>query len=904
MGKSFQLANSLVCAVLLHFCFSYGQQVTLRGTVHGVDGPLAGATIAVAQIKMLTNTHGNFIVVLNPGHYVLYITHVGYKKIAKEVRLDSGNTSVEFTMMPNEEMSEVTVLGSRSATQRSNLSTPVPVDVVSSRQLLQTSQTTLTQMLQFTVPSFNASRQLVNEPITLRGLDPDQVLILVNGKRHHNMSVVNFGGVRGILGRGAVSNDLNAIPFSAIEKIEVLRDGASAQFGSDAIAGVINVQLTNSSDKTWGQVHTGQFYDADGGTVSVGINQSCKFIKKGFISFSGNFRFQKPTYRGGEFNGTVYLPIPVSASHDDSIRIKSKDDSIINARNFDRHSVSNAGSSKHTAYDLSVNGGYPFSTRTEAYWTIVLSHRNTVFVSGYTFPKNTNRINPDLFPDGFKSRPNHHTYDIFTIAGVKGETKTNWRWDASNAYGNNRDRDYNNETNNASQYFTLGKNAPTSFYTGALNYAQLTNNLQFSKSLSRVARKASNLALGAEWRIETDQLIAGEEASWKTYDATGRKLGGSGGLVFSPQDEVKASRNVVAAYADVESEFADRFLIDVAARYEYYNDFGGNIAGKLAARYKFNPRFSVRGSLSNGFRAPSIQQRYYSQTRIAVSNTAGGYSLLTSGIFRNDSPVADALGIPSLHAERSLNLSGGFAGTMCHNIQLTIDAYWIQIRNRIVLSGVFDRTVNRDVDSLLHGLTDVSQVQFFVNAINTRTKGIDIMLNGNWRIRKSSLSLMFGANMTSIRLFGEIKAAGNLKADSVNTNTLFNVEERTKIEHGQPQGKVILGLTYDIGKIELIVRNTWFGKTAIAPAYSDPKTRNTSFIYESFSPRILTDITATYSIKKWISLTLGGNNIFDVYPSRLSDYRNTGEGAYIYSQDASPFAFNGGYYFVSTEIKF
>lgn len=292
MRNFFQFTAALTIALILHFSL-YAQQLTVSGTVQGVDGPLRGATIFVDKISTVTNKEGRFSVTLDSGKHIFHITHTGYKKFIQEIKTDASNLSIQFTMIPDEEMNEVTVMGFRFAAQRSNLFTPVPVDVISSRQLLQTGQTNLTQMLQYNVPSFNASRPLVNEPITLRGLDPDQVLILVNGKRYHNTAWVNFGGARGILGRGAVANDVNAIPFSAIEKIEVLRDGASAQYGSDAIAGVINIQLKNSINKTSAQLHTGQFYKGDGETVSFGINHGISFLKKRPAEFFRSFSFSR-----------------------------------------------------------------------------------------------------------------------------------------------------------------------------------------------------------------------------------------------------------------------------------------------------------------------------------------------------------------------------------------------------------------------------------------------------------------------------------------------------------------------------------------------------------------------------------------------------------------------------------
>ena len=880
MNKVYQFSYALAVATLIPLSCVYAQQLTVSGSVHGLSGRLSGATVSIDTITTVTNKFGDFSLPLAAGSYILSITHAGYTKSVQEITIKDRSISLAIVMAPNEELDEVTVVGSRFASEGSNLQAPVPIDVVSSRRLFASGQSSLTQMLQFTLPSVNASRQLVNEPITLRGLDPDQLLILVNGKRFHNMSFLNWGGVRGILGRGSVSNDVNAIPFSAIQRIEVLRDGASAQYGSDAIAGVINIQLNNSIDKFRMQVHTGQTYKADGETVNAGLNYGTVLLKKGFLNLSAAFRFQNPTRRGGEYTGTVYVA--------DSIA----DDAIVKSRNFNRKQVSNAGSSDHESYSLSANGGYPLNTKAELFWTAIFNHRRTTFTSGYILPKNAGRVNIELFPDGFKAQPINSVNDIAGIMGIKGETKNDWRWEFSSAYGNNSARYYNEHTNNASQYYLLGKNAPTSFYTGSSLYGQLTNNMQFLKTLHLTTNKLVNLALGSEWRFEHYQIRQGEEASWQTYNNPLRKFGGSGGLVLSPDDAVSANRHIGATYADAEFEINEHLLIGTAARFEYYNDFGSTVAGKITARYKFNEKILLRSSVNNGFRAPSLQQRYYSHTRSNPSSSGSTFNLVNSGIFRNNGKVAKALGISPLEPERSLNVSGGFTTSLHPNIKLTVDAYWIQIKNRIVLSGVFDRTTNKNVGELLGNITDVREVQVFANAINTRTKGLDAVLDGTWRMGKTKLTAMLGANFTQTGLFGEIQKAGNLKSDSLNTNTLFGNEEKTRIEKGQPSNKVILSLTYQIAKAEIRIHNTRFGKTAIAPGV----------LYQTFSSKILTDISVAYPLRNWVTVSLGANNIFNVYPDPLNDYRNTSEGMHIYSMEASPFGFNGGYYFMSMTL--
>jgi iron complex outermembrane recepter protein len=876
--------------------YGHAQTTIVKGKVRGNGEGLPFATISMGNKIVLSDLHGEFSLSLIPGIYSLIITHTGYKKIQQEVRIETRDTqTVDFNMKPVEQMGEVVVLGSRSFIQRSNLNTPVPVDVFSSNQFTQTGQTSLSQMLNFTAPYINSSRQSVNEPITLHGLDPDHVLILVNGTRYHNMAFMNDGRVRSILGNGSVANDLNAIPFSAIDKMEILRDGASAQYGSDAIAGVINIILKRETGKTSIQLNLGQRYRNDGENISFGINRGISLNEKGFLNLSANFRHCNPTYRGGEFNGTVYEAIPPTASYTDSIRIRAQDDSIVQARNFNRKNVSNAGSSRLSSFGILVNGGYAIGNKTELFWTVAVNDRKTFFIGSYVLPKNTSRVNTDLFPDGFKGEPYHDSQDVYGIAGAQGETKKRWHWEYSSAFGNNTDRNYAENTNNPSQYYTLGKNAQTSFYTGTPVYQQLTNNLNFAKEISTNSEwvKLFNFAYGAEVRLENYRIKDGEEAAWKNYDTLGNKLGGSQhGLIFQPGDALNKNRNEWAAYIDVEIGLSNHFLFDLAGRYEYYNDFGGNLAGKFAARYKFSDQFSLRSSVSNGFRAPSLQQIYYNTTTNAVSYDNGSINTNTNGIFNNKSIIAQAFGIPSLQPEKSVNFSVGFTATLLNHISLTVDAYWVQIRNRIVLSGVFDRKTNNDVDSLLQlNNLDIEQVQFFANAINTITHGVDVVLNGNWKIKKANLVAMLAANLTRTNLFGAIKSAGNLKEDSLNTNTLFSREEIIRLEQGQPESKVILSLNYKTGNVGFLLRNTRFGRTTMPSDNSAPD--------EHFSAKILTDFSITYTPKAWLTFTVGANDIFDVYPDRIKDYRNTAEGIYLYGQEATPFGIDGGYYFVN-----
>ena len=882
---------------------SYSQNGIVKGKVKYGTEVLQSATIKLGNETTYTDHKGEFSFSIKPGNYTITVTHASYNKIEQAVRVEAGSTkNIDFDMIPNEQLGEVVVeVGSRSHVQRSNLNTTVPIDVFSSAQLAQTGQTNLMQMLNFTAPSFNASMQIMTEPVTLRGLDPDHTLILLNGTRYHNIAYMNPGLPRGQLGRGSVGNDLNTIPFSAIEKVEILRDGASAQYGSDAIAGVVNTRLKESTGKTSVSLHLGQQYKGDGEKIKLGIyhgialrNKSLPAGRQGFLSFSADLNHRESAFRGGEYQGTVYYP----ATQNDSII--ALDNQKIAERGFDRKKVSNPGTTKLTSFGFLMNGAYRVNSKTELFWTGALNYQALTFLNNHILPRNKAAINELLFTDGFTPIAKHITWNVSGIAGVRGIIAKAIHWEYSAAYGINSIR-YNAEnTNNASQQYTLGKNAPTTFYTGSVIYHQLTNTIHFTKNINNPGDKSViNLGWGGELRLENFGMEAGEEASWKNYDL--RKMGGViAPHIVSGYDALNKNRSVMCGYVDLEADLSDRFLLSLATRYEHYSDFGGNLAGKMAIRYKLFNKLSLRGSLSNGFRAPSVQQRYYSAITNGIRTAPGGVlTPTTRGIFNNEHDVTKVFGVPSLEAEKSLNLSGGLTSTISRHIYLTIDAYWIQIRNRIALSGAFDRA-NPEVDSLLKsssidGYPDIQQVSFFSNAISTRTKGIDIVMHGKWKIRKAQLIGSLAANFTKTRLFGEIKTVPNLSPTTANINSLFDEEQRSDVERGQPRSKIILSLNYQREKIGFILRNTRFGENAYMFF-------NRSL--ETFSPKILTDVSINYTPRSWLSITAGANNVFNLYPDRLKDYGNTGQGRNIYALDVWQFGFMGGYYYISMGLNF
>lgn len=879
-----------IIAVFSVNSISFSQNATIKGTIRHGSEILKAATITIGKETRISDDNGEFLFLVKPGTYNVAVTYAGYRNNQQLVSVNAGSVmEIHFEMVPNDQLPEF-VLSSRSPIQRSNLNTPVPVDVFSFNQLVETGQVSIAQMLTFLAPSFNTSREVLNETATLRGLDPQHVLILVNGIRNHPMAWFFSGNLRGQLGRGSVGNDLNSIPFPAIEKIEILRDGATAQYGSDAIAGVINIKLKKATGTTLIQSHAGQYYKRDGDKFLFGINYGSSPGKKSFINLSGSYRRQDVTERGGTYEGPVYLNYSSNASLDDPKR--KLDDLLVQTRGFNRKAAfDNAGNSQSVSKGFVINSACLINASTELLWTAILNSRKIDRGGAFSFPKDSAGVNYFLYPDGFQRRNKTHTMDASFNTILKGKTKSEWYWDAGSRFGINSLRSTSTNNNNASQTLILGANAPTSFYSGTDIFKQFTNDLNITKQFREL-----NIGWGAEWRWENYRSKPGEEASWKNYDPAHYSQGSGGGS--GPENALNKHRNVFGAYVELEPEIKNNLLFNIAGRYEHYSDFGSNLAAKLAARYKLSQRFMIRGSVNNGFRAPSLQQGDLTSLN-GVTVTRGGIRVETSGgIFPNTHEVVKVLGVARLTAEKTINVNGGFTSTLFKRIHITVDAYWIQIKDRIVLSGGFDRTENSRIDLILDrypSLDYVGGIQFFTNSINTRTKGLDIVIDGNWSNKTESLGLNLSANFNSTRLYGPVKTSDTLATIPQSSNTIFNSDERTKIERGQPNSKIILSMTYKTRRIKLNIRNTRFGVTAIAPLLRRP---------ETFSPKIITDVSLTYSSKSWATFTIGANNIANIYPDRLKYYENTSQGRWIYSPEASPFGFNGGYYYLNLGLNF
>ncbi|QJW88033.1 TonB-dependent receptor [Spirosoma taeanense] len=932
MSKNYMLNQFVLSVVLglLTITCAFAQVVQGRVTDASSSAGIPGVTIVVLNTNLGTTTDasGSYSLSLSPGSYTLRVSFVGYQTQSVPITITSSGTvtaDVALRESPSS-LSEVVVIGSRSTQARTSTETVAPVDVIQSRDLVATGQVEPTQQLNFVAPSFNSSRQTIADgtdhidPATIRGLGPDQVLVLLNGKRRHNQALININGT---IGRGSVGTDLNAIPSAAIERIEVLRDGASSQYGSDAIAGVINLRLKERPGTTV-NAQIGQQYAGDGQLAQIGINHGIKIGQKGgFLSLTGEFRHRGATNRVGNYNGPVYVNWNVGRASGETDAayiarrqgLHNQDQALIRQNNFNLSNNMQIGNSRVDNAGFFLNTRLPLSAKAAFYATGGVNYRNGKAAGFYRYPYQTTQVITALYPNGFLPNIESTINDQSLLAGFNGESN-GYRWDISNVYGGNAFRFDVTNSNNASQY-AQGANAQTEFYAGTLSFYQNTANASVAKDYgSSLGLKSFNVAVGAEYRLDFYKIKPGEEASYRNYDpASGRAGGAQVFPGYQPANAVNAKRNVLAGYVDIETDLTDQLLFNTAARYENYSDFGGNFAGKLAARYKFSEAFSLRASVSNGFRAPSLHQRYFSAISTVFVSTGQGLEPRQTGTFRNDSPIAQAFGVPSLTAERSMNYSVGVTSRPLPNLSITIDAYQIAIRDRIIYSDQFSRGTTGAgliVANILNGAgqTDVNSAQFFANAVNTQTRGIDVVIATSPRLNRGSLDLTLAANFNETRLTGSIKRPANLPNDATFGNFLFNRQDSARLTLAQPKSKVSLTGNFRLNKFGAVLRFTRFGEvTTYDPA--------NPLLDEAFKPKIVTDFSVSYRVFKNLTATLGANNIFDVYPDKLKQVfqptperfgaavlDNSSFGRFIYSRNATQFGFNGGYYFLNLSASF
>ncbi|MGZ3874344.1 MAG: TonB-dependent receptor [Mucilaginibacter sp.] len=877
---------TLIFAVLLISSLAWAQKRTISGYIADSDGkPVSGATIIARPSGQGTtsNPDGSFKFNADPADNDLKVTIIGYEVF---IRALSNASDYKIRLQPSagNVLNEVVLVGTRGS-GRTRLNTAVPVDVFDIGKLQsQTPQNDLNQLLQYASPSFNSNRQSSSDgtehidPASIRGLGPDQLLVLINGKRRHTTSLVNN---QGTIGNGSVGTDLNAIPASAIERIEVLRDGASAQYGSDAIAGVINIVLKKNTNNLFASVTGGESSKGDGGLGQLNLNYGTALGKNGgYINITGEGYVRDRTTRAQNNNLIIFDQSALNNyfAYDftnDPAASRKYDDDLLKQKGLSRDKFNfQIGDAKIKNLSSFFNLSLPFSDgKGEFYAFGGYSYRHG---EGYGFrrlPSDYTVNVYSIFPDGYQPNTTSHISDRSVTFGFK-HTLGSWKADLSNTLGDNRFDYLVNNTVNAS----LGDASPTSFKAGGHEFLQNTTNFDISRKFD--VASGLNLAFGAEFRVDRYQIRAGEEASWRNYalvTASDGTVSNPSGLAggsqsfpgFSPDNAIIKSRSNSGIYADAELDVNPKWLISGATRFEHYSDFGSALSGKFATRYKIFDGFNVRAAISNGFRAPSLQQQYFSyvSTDILPDNTLGA-----SGFFTNSSPVAKALGIPKLKQEKSINYSLGFTTSPTKNLNLSLDGYLISIKDRIVLTGSFGFDPNGDPVQSIQDIINplgASSARFFSNAVDTRTKGIDAVADYTINFGNSRINASLGFNVNISAITG-IHVPEQLKGQE---RVFFSPNDSMLIVRGTPRTKTNLSLTYSYKRFSVLLRNVYFGSVE----------RN-DFPFgeiQDFKGKIVTDLSVTYTVNP-VTFTVGANNLFNIYPDKQI-YDNSYFGVFKYA---------------------
>lgn len=772
-------------------------------------------------------------------------------------------------------LEQVVVTGTH-AKDRTVLDSPVPVDVLTPEDLRSAGAVNgeLGQALATLLPSFNFPRQSNSggsdhvRAAQLRGMSPDQVLVLVNGKRFHTSALVNSDTK---IGRGTTPVDFNAIPVSAIKRIEVLRDGAGAQYGSDAIAGVINIILDDAPEggevtTTYGAFHTN--FRPLGREITDG--QSSFFSAKAGTKLGGAGGFLRAGIESNNHDATNRAgPDQIPSWENPSpanLALQGK-------RNYA------AGDPQNESYSGWFNAELPLGDTVKGYAFGTYTQRRTIGDNYFRYPDSDANI-PSIYPNGYRPESLGHNRDLNLTAGARGRLGE-WDIDGSLTWGSNTfDYDLRDSLN-----VSLGDASPTQFHVGKYNSTQGTANLDLSRSIEW-GSKLFTLATGVEFRREGFRTYAGDPASYAVGPVIGAPTGAqaSGGL--TPQDTANLHRNVGAAYVDLSGDVTDRFFVDAAARYEHYNDFGSAWTGKLSGRYAITDAIAIRGAVSNNIRAPSLSQ-------VGFESTGTGYGadgkLVETRVLSVNDPIAQGLGARPLHPEKSRNVSLGITAQLGQGFDASLDIYQIDVNHRITLSEQISPDGLQDYIANRFGVQGIQGVSFFTNAVDTRTRGAELVSNYRQAVYGGNLTLTatYSYNKNTIRhVLATPPELAVLGADAV----LFGLEERNTLTDAAPRQRGAFTAKWDSSRWSLLGRLTRQGATTRVFDFGG------GFVpQQTYGARWQLDAEAEWHVTDRFSVALGGQNITDQYPKRsIPDIAYAGNFPY---DVISPIGTNGAYWY-------
>lgn len=851
-----------------------GVNITIKGTNRGTT----------------TDSDGNFSINAKEGD-ILIASFLGYK--SQEIKV--GKESIVVKLVEDVSLlNDVVVVGSRFAKPRTDLDRPVAIDVINAKELQTSGQVDLGQTIHFAAPSFNAVKFGINDaapfvdPATLRGLGPDQVLMLINNKRRHKVS---FLSINDGVGKGQVGTDINVVPALSLKRVEVLRDGAAAQYGSDAIAGVINLELNDASEGGAVNIFTGIGYSkpnldvtgaiapttiTDGLTYNANVNFGLKLTSKGYINTTLTYSHTDGYDRSGPFKAAAGY----------YVRDAVQDAAMVAKNGIDLNRAI-LGSAENTTIGLFSNMGIQLNSNWKWYAFGGYTHKHVVTGVFTRPPSNARRSVLEIFPNGYNPIAPADLQDYSIVTGIKGKIGANWDADFSASQGGNQVDWYAKNTVNPS----LGAASPTEFYVGQTKNSQTLINADVSRMYNKGAYPNLSLGAGSEFRYETYKLTAGDPASYEAGPLKRTKdVGSSGREGFSNKAAGKWGRTNLGIYVEAESDITKAFLVGAALRYENYSDFGSNLAYKFNTRLKLAEPLSIRASVSRGFRAPSMTQAYYSNY-INISFDNAGNSIINP-IIPATSELAKLLGVNGLKQETSLDFSAGLTSKIGSHLTLTADVYQIDVDNRILLSGGID--VSKIPQFVAAGFPQTANV--FCNAIDTRTRGLEFVATYNTAIgakSKLSTNVAYSSMHTTLR--------ANRKTD-----TGIEVADKIAtlyITDGLPRNKLIASANLEIGKIGFMLRVSNFGVVSdplatLAVKPTDPNAVN----YQVFSAKTLTDVSVTYKPTSKLAIIAGVNNLFDIYPDLLQVPQTTNE--VVYSRRTNQFGTQGRFLNLTLNYNF
>ena len=860
------LSLLLLCSISFAFA-----QTTVSGIVKDNNGDaVPGANIVEKGTTngTVTDFNGSYTIEVTANSKLLF-SYVGYGTVEVSV---NGQDTLDVVLSESQSLSEVVLTGSRTA-PRSNVDTALPIDVVSSKDLVSTGQATFDKALQYKIPSFNTVQTPVNDatslldPYEIRNMGPSRTLILINGKRK-NLSALLY--TQTSPGRGETGADISAIPTDAIKRVEILRDGASAQYGSDAIAGVMNIILKDTPNSGSATVRTGITSEGDGEMFGVAVNNGTSIgDDQGFVNYTIDLSKVNLANRPGTVD---------AAGEAGDFGANIADVREFLGRNPDANNIN--GSPETAAAKFAVNFGYNLSEATELYGDAAYVYKAVNSFANYRTPYWRTEADFPYLADFFPNGPNG-SYDGYvpTFEGLLSDYNAtvgfrssinDWNVDVSFTTGGNLQTYKVNQSHNRNVVYSpstwvdtngngsvdtgeitegsekYGSNSQQSFDPGGTRFSHNLGNIDISKILSDKV----SIGIGAEFRTETFEVIAGELASYE----------GGGADSFagaSPQNSGKFNRYNLGGYFSLDYDVTDAFLLSGTVRAENYSDFGNAFVYKFSSRYKVSDAFTLRGSVSTGFRAPTLHQIY---TQKAQYSFIPGQGIQVGGLISNVSTQAKLLGIEELDAETSNNFTIGFGGKVNSHFSYTFDYYNIAVQDRIVLGTEIGATGNatNPLDVLLSE-NNLSDVSFFSNAIDTKTSGIDVVLTyKDLNIGEGTLDFNLSGNYTI-----QNERDGAVKNTTLVANagqSVVNETQEALFFTSRPKTKWILGADYNINKVGISLNNTYFGTTTFQQQGLD------SNIFTEFTPKIVTDLAINYSISDKTTLAFNINNLLNVLP--------------------------------------